>query len=134
MRLLITSAVLAFLLWCVTDTSLKADHVRNSKGKISIHGILLVVLVQIVLWIITGVSAVWIVPHLPRYLLTGWRSPLTLFGSCVVQWFALLMVLQYVWIIVRATLSTAFVGAMAAFYGPPTISPFLPWLRLVRVT
>jgi len=93
-RLSILSGILAFLLWCVTDTSLRPEHVRNSNGKITIRGILSVVLVQIALWALVGFFAVWIVPHLPRLLLTGWRLPFTDFASGFWQWFALLMVLQ----------------------------------------
>jgi hypothetical protein len=114
-RLSMASGIAAFLLWCVTDTSLKPGHVRNSNGKTTIWGILSVVLVQIVLWVLAGLCAAWIAPHLFRFFLTGWRLPLTDFSSTFWQWFAVLMVLQYVWTIVRATLSTAVVTVMAAF-------------------
>jgi uncharacterized membrane protein len=73
------------------------------------------VLVHIVLWALVGLFAVWIVPHLPSFFLKGWRLPVTVFTFRVGQWFALLMVLQHMWTIVRATLSTAVVVAMAAF-------------------
>jgi len=115
MHLSILSGIVAFLLWWLTDTRLKPEHVGDSNEKITIWGLLAVVLVQIVLWALVGLSAAWIVPHLPRILLTGWRLPLTDFASGFWQWFALLMVLQYVWTIVRATQSTAFVAVMAAF-------------------
>jgi hypothetical protein len=113
MRLSILSGIVACLLWCVTDTSLKPDHVRRPNGEITVWGVLSMVLVQIVLWIMVGFFAVWIVPHLPQFFLTGWRSPITEFGSSILQWFALFMILQYVWTIVRATLSTAVVAMMA---------------------
>ena len=109
----ILSGIVAFLLWCVTDTSLKRDHVRNPNGEITCWGILSIVLVQIVLWTLVGFFSVWIVPHLPQFLVTGWRLPITFFGSSIVQWFALFMVLEYVWTITRATLSTAVVAVMA---------------------
>jgi hypothetical protein len=109
----ILSGIVAFLLWCVTDTSLKRDHVRNPNGEITIWGVLSIVLVQIVLWTMVGFFAVWILPHLPQFLLTGWRFPITIFGSSILQWFALLMILQYVWTITRTTLSTAVVAVMA---------------------
>jgi hypothetical protein len=41
----------------------------------------------------------------------GWCF-VTLFVSSGFQWFALFMILQYVWTIARATLSTAYVVAM----------------------
>ncbi len=113
MHLSIVGGIVAFALWCVTDTSLKPDHVRNSDGRITSWGILSIVLVQIVLWTLVGFFAAWIVPHLPRFLLTRWRLPLTVFGSSILQWFALLMILQYVWTITRATLSTVVVALLA---------------------
>ena len=109
----ILSGILAFLLWRVTDTSLRPDHVRRPNGEITFWGVLSIVLVQIILWIMVGFFAVWIVPHLPQFFLTGWRFPITFFGSSILQWFALFMVLQYVWTITRATLSTAVVAVMA---------------------
>src|SRR5271169_1593723 len=101
----ILGGIVAFVLWRVTDTSLKPDHVRNSNGRITSWGVLLIVLVQIVLWTLVGFFAAWIVPHLPRFLLTGWRFSVTVVVSSILQWFALLMILQYVWTITRATLS-----------------------------
>jgi len=116
MRLSILSGIAVFVLWCIVDTSLTADHVRNcwTDGKLTFLRTLCVVLVQIVLWTLTGVFAFWVVPHLPSFFITGWRSPFTVFAAAVVQWFALLMVLQHLWRIVRATLSTAFMGVMAS--------------------
>ena len=113
MSLSIISGVLAFVLWCTTDTSLKPDHVRDSNGKTTFWGILSILLVQIVLWTLFGLFSAWIVPHLPNFFLKGWRFPVTLFVSSGFQWFALFMILQYVWTIARATLSTAGVVAMA---------------------
>ena len=113
MHLSILGGIVAFALWCVTDTSLKPDHVGNSDGRITSWGILSIALVQIVLWTLVGFFAAWIVPHLPRFLLTGWSFPLTVFGSSILQWFALLMILQYVWTIARATLSTVVVALLA---------------------
>jgi hypothetical protein len=112
-RFSILTGIIAFVLWCITDTSLQADHTRDSKGRITFWGVLSLVIVQIVLWMILGFFAVWAVPYLPRVLLTGWRAPIVAFASGILQWFALLMVLQYMWIILRATLSTIFVGIMA---------------------
>jgi len=94
---------------------LDPNHFRKSKREITFWGILSVILVQIVLWTLTGLFAVWIVPHLPDFFLAGWRFPITLFGSLFVQWFSLLMILQYVWTIVRPTLKTASVVVMAKF-------------------
>ena len=113
MHLSILGGIVAFAIWCVTDTSLKPDHVRNSDGRITSWGILSIVFVQIVLWTLVVFFAAWIVPHLPRSVLTGWRFPLTVFGSSILLWFALLMILQYVWTITRATLSTGVVALMA---------------------
>ena len=109
----ILAGIIAFVLWCITDTSLHEDHMRDSKGRITFLGVLSLVIVQIVLWMILGFFSVWAVPHLPRVLLTGWRAPIVILASAILQWFALLMVLQYVWMILRATLSTAFVTLMA---------------------
>ena len=52
-------------------------------------------------------------PHLAQFFLTGWRFLITVFGSSNSQWFALFMVLQCVWTITRATLSTAVVSVIA---------------------
>jgi len=111
----ILSGIVAFVLWCVSDTSLDPNHFRNSKGDITFWGILSLVLVQIVLWTLAGLFGAWIVPHLPNFFLTGWRLPTTLFCSLFLQWFSLLMTLQYVWTIVRPTLNTLSVMAMAKF-------------------
>jgi len=89
--------------------------VRHSNGRITFWGILSIVLVQVVLWTLVGLFAVWIVPHLPRFFLMGWKLPVMVFASSILQWFALLMILQYVWTIARATLSTAGVALMARF-------------------
>jgi hypothetical protein len=105
----------AFSFWCVTDAGLKPEHVVNSRGRIiSSWGILSVVLVQIVLWALAGFFASWIVPHLPHLFITGWRLPLVAFASELWQWFALLMVLQYVWILASVTARTAVIAVMAA--------------------
>lgn len=109
----IMGGIVAFALWCITDTSLKPDHVRNPDGRITSWGVLSIVFVQIVLWTLAGFFAAWIVPHLPRFLLTGRRFSVTVFASSILQWFALLMILQYVWTITRATLSTVVVAVMA---------------------
>lgn len=101
------------MLWCVTDTSLKPDHARNSKGRITFWGLLSIVLIQIVLWMLVGFFAAWIVPHLPRLFLRGWRFSATVVASSILQWFALLMILQYVWTVTRATLSTVVLAGMA---------------------
>jgi hypothetical protein len=115
MSLSIISGVLAFVLWCTTDTSLKPDHVRSSNGRITFWGTISIVFVQLVIWTLVGFFAAWIVPHLPRFFLAGWRFPVTLLGSSIVQWFALLMIIQYLWTILRPTLSTAVVAMMAMF-------------------
>jgi hypothetical protein len=109
----ILGGIVAFVLWCVTDTTLKPDHARDSNGRLTSWGVLSIVTVQILLWTLVGFFAAWIVPHLPPFFLTGWRFPLTLLGSSILQWFALLMILQYVWTITRATLSTVVVAVMA---------------------
>ena len=114
MSVSIFSAFLAFVLWCVADTSLKPDHIRNSNGKITSWGVLSIVIVQIILWTLVGFIAAWSVPHLPRFFLTGWRFFVTVVASSILQWFALFMILQYVWTILRPTLSTAVVAIMAS--------------------
>ena len=114
-RLSILSGIVAFVFWCVTDTRLKPDHVRNSNGRITTWGILSIVLVQVVLWALVGLFAVWIVPHLPSFFLTGWKLPILVFASSILQWFALIMILQYGWTMARATLSTVGVAIMARF-------------------
>jgi len=82
------------------------------------------VLVQIVLWTLAGLFAVWIVPHLPGVLFMGWRFRFTLFASAFCQWFALLMVLQYFWTLIRVLGTVAICSfsrdeaAMAAFRTP----------------
>jgi uncharacterized protein YqhQ len=102
MSLLIGSAVLAFLTWCLADARLKPEHLQNSEGEITFGRTLSVVLVQIVLWAIVFLFGSRIIQHLPAFLTTGWRLPVSLFVAAYLQWFALLMVLQYVWIILRA--------------------------------
>lgn len=115
MSVSILSGILAFVMWCLTDTSLKPEHACDSEGKIISSWMLLwLVLVQIVLWVLVGYFAFWIVPHLPHFLLAGWRLPITALTSGFCQWFALFMILQYVWTIVSATAKTAVVAAMAA--------------------
>lgn len=91
------------------------EHVRNFVGLITFWRTLSVVLVQIGLWALAYLLPIWVVPHLPQLLLTGWRLPLTVFSSGVIRWFALLMVLQYTWTIVRATGATAVTAVMAEF-------------------
>jgi hypothetical protein len=107
------SGIVALVLWCRTDTSLSPENFRDRNGKIGFWGVLSVLLVQIVLWTLVGFFAFWIVPHLPKFFLTGWRLPATLFVSSGLQWFSLLMILQYVWMIVRPTLSTTGVVALS---------------------
>jgi len=120
----VLSGVAAFVLWCVADTSLKPNHARNSNGRVTFGGVLSIVLVQIVLWTLAGLFVVWIVPHVPRFLLMGWKLPLTLFTSAFCQWFALIMVLQYFWTLIRV-IGTVVIcsfsrdeAAMAAFGTP----------------
>jgi uncharacterized membrane protein len=115
MRLSILSGIAALLLWCVTDTSLTPEHVRNSKGEITFRGILSIVLAQIVLWAVVFFFALPVVRHLPGFFITRWRFGVTFFLASCARWFALLMVLQYVWLIARATGKTAIMAAMAAF-------------------
>ena len=115
MSLLIGSAVLAFLTWWLADTRLKSEHVRNSEGEITFGRTLSVVLVQIILWSIVFLFGSRIVPHLPVFLTTGWRLPVSFFVAAYLQWFALLMVLQYVWVIVRATGKTTTMAVLAGF-------------------
>ena len=71
----------------MTDTSLKAEHVRNcwTDRELTFGRTLSVVLVQIVLWTLTRLFALWIVPHLPGFFLTGWRFSFTVFATAVVQ-------------------------------------------------
>jgi hypothetical protein len=107
MRLSILSGVVAFLSWCATDTSLKRGDLRNSEGKLTFWSTLSTVLVQIVLWATVGLFAAWVVPHLPQFLLTAWRLPFTIFASVFWQWFALLMILQCAWLLLRASGQTA---------------------------
>lgn len=114
-RLSILSGIVAFVFWCVTDTRLKPDHVRNSNGRITFGGVLSIVLVQVVLWALVGLFAVWIVPHLPSFLLTGLKLQVLVFASSILQWFALLMILQYGWTMARPTLSTVGVAVMERF-------------------
>jgi hypothetical protein len=50
MSLSVISGVLAFVLWCTTDTTLKhlkPDHVRDSNGKTTFWGILSIFLVHL---------------------------------------------------------------------------------------
>jgi uncharacterized protein YqhQ len=115
MSLLIGSAVLAFLTWCLADTRLKSEHVQNSEGKITFGRTLSVVLIQIVLWAIVFLFGSRIIPHLPAFLTTGWRLPVSFFVAAYLRWFALLMLLQYVWVIVRATGKTTTMAVLAAF-------------------
>jgi hypothetical protein len=109
----ILTGVIAFVLWCVTDTSLNFELARNSEGKIKFWRIISLVLVQITLWALVGFSSVWIIPHLPNFFLTEWRGAIVVVGSSVLQWFALFMVLQYFWMLLRPALSLAAVATMA---------------------
>ena|SRR6185437_12272504 len=111
MGLLIASAVVAFLAWWITPTGLEPEDVRNSKGEITVRRVLLAVLVQIVIWALIFFFALRIIPHLPHFFSTGWRLPIVVFVAFVCRWFALLMVLQYAWTILRATLWTTFMAA-----------------------
>lgn len=106
MHVSLLSGIAAFLLWCVTDSKLKPTHVRNANGQTSSWGILSVVFVQIVLWILVGLLAAWVVPHLPSFIESGRMAFIAFFGSAVLQWFALFMVLQYAWLLMRATART----------------------------
>jgi len=74
MRPSILNGIVAFLLWCVTDTSVNSDHARDSDGRITYCGVLSIALVQIVLWALVGLFTDWIIPHLPLFLLTEWRA------------------------------------------------------------
>jgi len=123
MRLSILSGIAAFVLWCITDTSLKEDQLRScwTDRKLTFGRTLSVVLVQIVLWTLTGLFAFWIVPRFPSFFITGWRFPFTAFALAVVQWFALFMVLQYVWLLVRATVLTALYAISSSFRERDTI-------------
>jgi hypothetical protein len=129
MGLLIASGVLAFLAWCLTDTSLKPEHVCNSRGEITVRRILAVVSVQIVLWMLVCVFAFPIMRHLPRFLVTGWRLPLTVVTAEFWRWFALLMILQYLWMLVGTTVKTAAVFVMAKFGSQSAIQSLdeAPW-------
>jgi hypothetical protein len=102
----ILSGIMALLLWSLTDTSLRRNHAQSPDGKISSWGVFSIVLVQIVLWTMAGFFAAWIVPHLPQFFLTGWRFPITVFGSSILQWFALFMIAQYLWLVLRSTVRT----------------------------
>jgi hypothetical protein len=115
MGLLIASGVLAFLAWCIIDTDLKPEDVCNSREEITVRRILAVVSVQIVLWTLVCIFAFPIMRHLPRFLVTGWRLPLTFLFAGFWQSFALLMILQYVWMIAGASVKTAVVFVMAKF-------------------
>jgi hypothetical protein len=115
MGLLIASGVLALLAWCVIPTELMPEDVRNSKGEITVRRILSVVLIQIVIWALVFHFSLWIVPHLPRFLITGWRLPLTFLFLAFWKWFALLMILQYAWTLLGTTVKTAVVFVMAEF-------------------
>lgn len=117
----ILSGIVAFVLWCIADTSLKPDRARNSNGKTTFRVVLSIVLVQIVIWTTVGFFTAWVVPHLPPFFLRGWTFPMTVFASGVVQWFALLMVLQYAWLLLRATLLTALYTFDASFRERDTI-------------
>jgi hypothetical protein len=107
------SGLVAFVLWCRTDTSLSPENLRDRNGKIGFWSVLSVLVVQIVLWMLVGFFSFWILPHLPNFFITGWRFPATLFVWSALQWFSLLMIFQYVWMIARASLSTTSVVAMA---------------------
>ena len=115
MGLLIASGVLAFFAWCVIPTELTPEDVRNSEGDITVRRILSVVLAQIVIWALVFYFSLWIVPHLPGILITGWRLPLTFLFLAFWKWFALLMILQYAWTLVGTTVKTAVVFVMAKF-------------------
>jgi uncharacterized membrane protein len=105
---------MAFLLWCVTDTRLKPEDLRNSRGDTTVGVTLSIVLVQIALWMIVFFFALPIARHLPGFFITGWRFPVTFFIAGCARWFALLMVLQYVWTMMRATGKTTVIAVMAA--------------------
>lgn len=79
------------------------------------------VLVQILLW--TGVFflTLSIVPHLPDFLITEWRLPLTFFVAVICRWFALLMLLQYVWLLLRSSARTALYAASSSVRQRETI-------------
>ena len=121
MRLSILSGVVPFVLWSVTATSLKPEHVRNSKREVTIWGTISIVLVQIALWILVFFFVLPVISHLPGFLITGWRLPLTSFVAACVRWFALLMVFQYVWLVLRATLLTALYTFSSSFRERDTI-------------
>lgn len=109
------SGIVALFLWCVTDTRLAPEHFRNTKGEITFWSIFTLLLVQIGLWVLVALIAIWVVPHLPAFFLSGWRFPLTVFCSSLVKWFAFLMILQHTWMIVHPTVNTSFVFVMAKF-------------------
>jgi hypothetical protein len=121
MVLSILGGIVAVLLWCVTDTGLKPEHLCNSKGEITFWRTLSMVLVQILLW--TGVFflTLSIVPHLPDFLITEWRLPLTFFVAVICRWFALLMLLQYVWLLLRSSARTALYAASSSVRQRETI-------------
>jgi len=111
----ILSGIVAFVLWCVTDTSLDPNHFRNSKGEITFWR-----------------------NYLPRYrsnlslddcrplrcldrpapaglLSRRMASSYRAFLFAIPAMVSLLMILQYVWTIVRPTLNTASLVVMAKF-------------------
>jgi hypothetical protein len=134
MLILILSGVVALVVWCITPTDLKPDDARNSKGELTFWGAFSIVLVQIGLWVLVFFLPHWIIPHLPSFFVTGWRVGFIVFFSAVLQWFALLMILQYGWTIIRATGSTA-VMVMRAALGSQAAKRSLnnaPWRFIER--
>lgn len=110
MFLLIAPPVLAFILWCTTDTSLKHEHLQGAwtDGRITFWRTLFFVLVQIALWcLVLFFLGPQIIAHLPAFFSTSWRLGITFLLTNCLQWFAIFMVLQYAWLLERATLLTA---------------------------
>jgi hypothetical protein len=107
MLMILLAGVAAFLLWVMTDTGLKHEHVEDAAGYVSVPRLLLIVILQILLWCAVFALTGHLYSRLPAYFVSGWRRLLTGFGALFIQWFAFLMVLQYAWSLFTATFKTA---------------------------
>ncbi len=106
----VLAGISALFVWAITDTGLKREHVEHSDGQVKFRTTLLTVVMQVGLWIGVYLVAARFPRWLPEFLVLGWRLPLVLFGSFFVEWFAALMIVQYVWKLCSATVLTAIFG------------------------
>jgi hypothetical protein len=103
----IVPGLLAFLLWCVTDTDLKPEYVTNSEGRITVSRVLSTIAVRIGLCVVVFILVGKIARHFPL--------PLVDFAASFCRWIALLLILQYAWTIVSTTGKLAIVVVMGRF-------------------